>query len=192
MCGVFHPVLGEDILGCLGTESPMYAVLGTRQWRTSDTIQISFSWKGPSLESNLPFNDPTSSCCISCLTQKRVCNNVSRRRGHEKSDVSSWKRSCSYCARRTLVFTLRRLYYTAVINTPTCCSNGSVVVHPEVEGPEQGPGQKSCTCKVRVTATCKRERLVLPLPLYVITLVLLSELTSACCQQAKRGSDWPF
>lgn len=53
MCGVFHPVLGEDILGCLGTESLIYAVLGTRQWRTSDTIRFSFSWKGPSLETNL-------------------------------------------------------------------------------------------------------------------------------------------
>lgn len=69
MCGVFHPVLGEDILGSLGTESLIYAVLRTRQWRTSDTMWYSFSWKGPSLETNLPFNYWTSGRSISCLTQ---------------------------------------------------------------------------------------------------------------------------
>lgn len=45
--------------------------------------------------------------------------------------------------KEALVFTLRRFYYTAVINTPTCSSDGSVVVHLEVEGPEQGPAQKA-------------------------------------------------
>lgn len=185
MCGVFHPVLGEDILGSLGTESLIYAVLGSRQWRTSDTIWYSFSWKGPSLETNLPFNYWTSGRSISCLTQA-----THRREFATMSAGDAWRlqlKEILLCKEDSCLHPQTFVLHSSNQYTPllfwwVCCGSSGGW------GTRTGLVQKLH----RVTETCKKERLVLPLPLYVFILVVLRELTSARCRQARRGSDWPF
>lgn len=56
-------------------------------------------------------------------------------------DVPGWKGYPCYSAKMTLFFTLWCLFSTAVINTPTCCSDGSAVVLLEFENLEHKSGQ---------------------------------------------------
>lgn len=82
------------------------------------------------LVSNRHWSAQISSLSVRFLIQaarRREPATVSAWAKTRKLRVSSWK--TSYCARRTLVFTLRSLYYAAVINTPHllfwwfCCSS---------------------------------------------------------------------